>query len=88
MANMSAGDRNSFERATTGNEHLLRPRDGSKRAVNIFLVIGIVVLAALSYAAIERYHGWDHLIVIGDVALVVAALGAFLYRKPENRLEG
>lgn len=82
MANMSMGDRGGLERAAMGNESLLRTRGTAHRVSQIYVLIGLVVLAALSYGAIQKIHGWDHIIVIADVVLVVAALAFFLHRRP------
>ncbi len=80
MANMSMGDRNSFERATIGSERLARPgKEGSAWAIG-YVLVGLVVLGALSYAAVQAIHGWDHIVVIADIVIVVAALAAFLNR--------
>jgi hypothetical protein len=82
MANMSMGDRGGIERAAMGNEALLRTGTTGRRVSIAYVLIGLAVFAALSYAAIEAIHGWDHIIVIADIVIVVLALAFFLHRRP------
>lgn len=86
MANLSMGDRNAMERAAAGDESILRGRDGSRRGQTIYLVIAMVILAALSFAAFQAIHGWDHIIIIADLVIFTGAVAAFVYRKPTNEL--
>jgi hypothetical protein len=89
MANMSMGDRGGIERAASGNEHLLRTGTTGKRVAAGYVVVGLAIFAALSYAAVQAIHGWDHIIVIADIVIVVAALAFFLHREPAtNDLQG
>ena len=89
MANMSMGDRGGIERAASGDESMLRTGAAGRRFVAAYVLIGAVILAALSYAAVDAIHGWDHIVVIADIVIVVAALAAFLNRKPAtNDLQG
>lgn len=85
MANMSMGDRGGIERAAQGNESLLRTRGAGEWVARTYILVGLVVLAALSYAAIDAIHGWDHIVVIADVVIVVAALAFFLHRRPSSQ---
>ena len=84
MANMSQSDRNAMERASAGNESMLRTKDGSKTGMTVFLVIGVIILIALSYAAIDAIHGWDHIIVIADLIILTAAIAWFVRGRREN----
>jgi hypothetical protein len=84
MANMSAGDRGSFERATIGNETSFRPRDGSRRGTTITFLILLVILVALSAAMIAAIDGWAHIIVIADLVLIVGALAFFISGRREQ----
>lgn len=89
MANMSMGDRGGIERAASGNEAMLRTGKTGKRVSIAYVLIGLAVFAALSYAAIQAIHGWDHIIVIADIVIVIAALAVFLNREPPtNDLQG
>lgn len=89
MANMSMGDRGGIERAAAGDESLLRTGRTGQRVAAGYVVVGLVVLAALSYAAVRTIHGWDHIVVIADIVIVVAALAFFLRREPPtNDLRG
>src|SRR5215207_7159924 len=85
MANMSPGDRGSFERATIGNETSFRPRDGSQRGQTIYFVVALAILAVMSYAAIQAIHGCDHIIVIADLVIIVGALAVFIQGRREQR---
>jgi hypothetical protein len=87
MANMSAGDRGSFERATIGNETSFRPRDGSRRGTTITFVILVAILIALSAAAIAVIDGWAHIIVIADLVLIAGALAFFIQGRRDQRHE-
>ena len=87
MANMTIGDRNQMERATIGDETTFRPRDGSKRGQTVYFVIGLAILAALSYAAIEAIHGWDHIIIIADLVILTLAVAAFAYNRQTRSIE-
>jgi hypothetical protein len=84
MANMSAGDRGGMERAHVTNEALMRTGTTGERLAAVYVGVGLAILAALSYAAVQAIHGWDHIIVIADIVLVVAALAAFLHRRPSS----
>jgi hypothetical protein len=84
MANMSSGDRGSFERATIGNETSFRPRDGSHRGTTIAFLVLLVILVALSATMIATIDGWAHIIVIADLVLIVGALAVFIRGRREQ----
>ena len=89
MANMSMGDRNAMERAAAGNEAMLRTGKTGSRVATSYVVVGLLIFAALSYAAIEAIHGWDHIIVIADIVILVVALAVFLRHSDDsNELQG
>ena len=85
MANMNMGDRNALERATVGTESLMRTRNGSSRGTTIFFMVAMVILAALSYAAIKAIHGWDHIFVILDLIVFTAAIAVFVRGRREQQ---
>ena len=72
MSNLRVQDRNQYERAA----YSAPPRisEGGRRALTIYTIVGLVVLAALSYAAFQVFDGLHHLIVIADVVIVVIGL--------------
>lgn len=77
MSNLRVQDRNQLERA----RYAAPPRvsSGGRRATQIYTVVALFVLAALSYAAFQAFDGWHHLIVIGDIVLIVLALAAWIH---------
>ena len=86
MANMSAGDRGSFERTGLGSES--RPRrggGGGGTGTTVAFVILVVILIALGGAAIAAIDGWAHLIVIADLVLIVGCLAVFIRGRKEQQ---
>ena len=84
MANMSQSDRNAMERATAGNESLIRTKDGSGTGMTVFLLIGLVLLGFLTFAAIDGIHGWDHVIIIAVLVVFTASIAWFVRGRREN----
>jgi hypothetical protein len=52
-----------------------------ERLFTILSAFFLVVLAGLSYAAITVFHGWDHLIVIGDIVILFWGISLWIYPK-------
>lgn len=77
MSNLRVQDRNQFERAQYASPP--RMSAGGRRAMQAYTVIGLMILAALTFAAVQVFDGWHHLIVIGDIVLVVLAIAAWIY---------
>lgn len=76
MSNLRVQDRNQYERA--GYAAPPRISEGGRKALTIYTIVGVVVLAALSYAAFQVFDGWHHLIVIADIIIVVLGLAAWV----------
>jgi hypothetical protein len=76
MSNMTENQRAQFERYDLQER---RPRhsqltEGGQRFLAGLTIVFIGVLAALTYAAVQVFDGWHHLIVIADIVLIVLAL--------------
>jgi hypothetical protein len=81
MANMTVNQRNQFERAT-----LSAPTGvavSNPRRLAVFSAMAVVVLGALTYAAIERIDGWAQAVVLGFIFLT--AIGAMIALSPNRR---
>ena len=80
MSSMTQTDRNQFTRYDLQEQ---RPRftelsENGARVLAGLTVLFVGVLAALTYAAVQVFDGWHHLIVIGDIALVLIAIAVWL----------
>jgi hypothetical protein len=76
MANLRVQDRNQYDRAN----YVAPPRlsERGQRALMIFTVLALAVLAALSYAAFQVFDGGHHWIVLADIVIVVLGLAAWV----------
>jgi uncharacterized protein (DUF983 family) len=52
-----------------------------QRLFTILSAVFLVVFAALTYTAITVFHGWDHLIVIGDIVILFWGVALWVYPK-------
>ena len=84
MANMSSGDRGSFERTGLGSERSPRS-SGAGRGTTVTFVILVLILIALGGAAIAAIDGWAHIIVIADLILIVGCLAVFIRGRKEQQ---
>jgi hypothetical protein len=82
MSRMTVNERNQFERSTY-NERSARLSEAGRRAMIVYTVIAVVVLAVLSVAAFQVFEGGHHWIVIADIVIVVLGLAAWV--NPERR---
>lgn len=76
MANMTQNQRAQFERYDLRER---RPRlnevsERGQRWLAALTLVFIGVLAVLTWAAVQVFDGWHHLIVIADIVLIVLAL--------------
>jgi hypothetical protein len=79
MSNLTVNQRNQYERASM-SETSLGPRTAAgRRAAWAFVGTGLIVLAALSFAAYQAFDGWPHLIVLADLVLVFFGLAAWVF---------
>ena len=81
MGNMTVHDRNQYERANLSQA----PRvSGAARGVMIaYTIVGLVVLAALTFAAVQVFDGWSHAIIIADLIIVFFGLAFWVW--PERK---
>jgi len=87
MAQLTEVQRNQFERYDLRERRpkLTSLSAGGQRFLAALTVLFIGVLGLLTYAAVQIFDGWHHLIVIGDLALVFFAVAAWIYslRQPD-----
>jgi hypothetical protein len=76
MANLRVQDRNQLDRAKYASPPRLSER--GRRAMTIFTVLGLAVLAVLSYAAFQVFDGGHHWIVLADIVIIVLGLAAWV----------
>lgn len=81
MSNMTENQRNQYERVDLRESRplLTSLSEGGQRFLAVLTVIFIGVLALLTFAAVQVFDGWHHLIVIGDMVLVFFAIAAWIY---------
>ncbi|MDQ3571513.1 MAG: hypothetical protein M3383_01480 [Actinomycetota bacterium] len=84
---MTEVQRNQFERYDLRETRpkLTSLSAGGQRFLAGLTVLFIGILGLLTYAAVQIFDGWHHLIVIGDLALVFFAVAAWIYsvRQPD-----
>jgi hypothetical protein len=81
MSNMTENQRTQFERYDLREK---RPRlhevsEGGQRVLAGLTILFIGVLAALTWAAVQIFDGWHHLIVIADLVIVFLAIAAWIH---------
>jgi hypothetical protein len=71
MSQLTVNDRNQMDRATLSDTGGLRRTTplGQKLLIT-YSIVGTLVLALLTVAAVALFNGWPHLIVIADGILV------------------
>ena len=82
MSNMTENQRSQFERydlRETRPTRLTSVSEGGQRILAGLTLVFIGVLAALTYAAVQIFDGWHHLIVIADFVIVFFAIAAWIY---------
>ena len=82
MSNMTENQRSQFERydlRETRPTRLTKVSDGGQRILAGLTLLFVGVLAALTYAAVQIFDGWHHLIVIADFVIVFFAIAAWIY---------
>jgi hypothetical protein len=76
MSNLTVQDRNQYDRASYASQQRLS--EGGRRALTIYTIIAVAVLAALSVAAFQVFDGGHHWIVLADIVIVVLGLAAWV----------
>jgi hypothetical protein len=91
MSNMTENQRAQFERYDLRER---RPRltsvsDRGQRYLSALTFVFIAVLVVLPVAAVQVFDGWHHLIVIGDIVLVLGAIAVWIYStRPRDETAG
>ena len=78
MSNLTVNQRNQYERAGF-QERRPRPSAAERRGIAIYVGVALVVLAVLTFAAVQVFDGWHHLIVIGDLIVLLLGIAAWVY---------
>ena len=82
MSNMTANQRNQYDRATySGSAE--RIRRGSERGASIYSVIAAIVAVGLCVAAVSVIDGWAQWVVLG--AIVLTTVGFMVAVSPNRR---
>jgi hypothetical protein len=82
MANMDITQRNQFERFELGVPSTgVRVR--SRRWILAYVLLAVPLLAAMTWAAVDRIDGWPQVVVLG--AIVTTAIGAMIALDPLRR---
>ncbi len=81
MSNMTENQRSQFERVDLREK---RPRltevsEGGQRFLAGLTILFVAVLGVLTYAAIQVFDGWAHLVVLADFVIVFFAIAAWIY---------
>jgi hypothetical protein len=76
MSNLTVQDRNQYDRASYAQPARLSEK--GRRALTIYTIIAVAVLAALSVAAFQVFDGGHHWIVLADIVIVVLGLAAWI----------
>jgi hypothetical protein len=81
MSNMTENQRAQYERYDLRER---RPRmtelsEGGQKLLSGLTILFIGVLAALTWAAVQIFDGWHHLIVIADIVIIFLAIAAWIY---------
>jgi hypothetical protein len=83
MGNLTVQDRNQYERAGYSDGPRLTGK-AEKRVMAAYMVIGLVVLAVLTFAAVQVFDGWHHLIIIADLIIVFFGISAWVWPERKN----
>jgi hypothetical protein len=81
MANMSGAQRMQIERYDLGvtRDRLFSTGATGRRFLIAYTVVALVVLAALTYAAIDAFEVSKHAIVVVDLLVVFFGIAAWVY---------
>jgi hypothetical protein len=80
MSSMTETQRNQFERydLQETRPRFTRVSERGNRILSALTLLFIGLLGVLTYAAVQVFDGWHHLIVLGDIALVILAVAAWV----------
>jgi hypothetical protein len=83
MGNLTVQDRNQYERANYTDSARLTST-AERRLMVAYMVIGALVLAALTFAAVQVFDGWHHLIIIADLVIIFFGIAAWVWPQRRN----
>ena len=83
MGNLTVHDRNQYERANYQDAPRLTGA-AERRLMVAYTVIGLIVLAVLTFAAVQIFDGWHHAIIIADLVIVFFGLAAWVWPERKN----
>ncbi len=81
MSNMTENQRRQFERYNLGETRsplTSLSREGERVLAGLTIAF-VAVLAVLTYAAVQVFDGWHHVIVIADLAIVFFAIATWIH---------
>ncbi|MDQ3728127.1 MAG: hypothetical protein M3355_00910 [Actinomycetota bacterium] len=80
MSNMTGTQRNQFERydLQETRPQFTRLTERGNRILSALTLLFVGLLGVLTYAAVQIFDGWHHFIVLGDIALVILAVAAWI----------
>ncbi len=90
MANMTQAERSQYSRIDLQEtrSRLTAVSERGRRVLAGLTVAFIGVLAVLTYAAVQVFDGWHHLIVVADFVVVFFAIAMWLYSmRPATEIE-
>ena len=82
MGNRTVHDRNQYERANYSDAP--RVSGAARRVMIAYTLVGLVVLAALTFAAVQVFDGWIHAIIIADLIIVFFGLAFWVWPERKN----
>lgn len=83
MGNLTVHDRNQYERADYSEAPRMTGK-AERRVMVAYSAIGLLVLAALTFAAVQVFDGWHHLIIIADLVVVFFGIAAWVWPERKN----
>jgi hypothetical protein len=83
MGNLTVQDRNQYERAGYSDAPRLTGK-AERRVMGAYMLIGLVVLAVLTFAAVQVFDGWHHLIIIADLIIIFFGVAAWVWPDRKN----
>ena len=66
-------------RASERRPRMTELSEGGQKLLSALTILFIGVLAALTWAAVQIFDGWHHLIVIADIVIIFLAIAAWIY---------
>ena len=83
MSRMTVSDRNALERMAHSSDSHMRVGEGGRKALVVFMLIAIVALAALTWAAAQIFE-WSNMFLLIDLVILTLAVAAFARPRREE----